>query len=88
MKIEIELNGETYTWKSDFEDHDIYDITEKFRGLLVSAGFHPESADQVFDDAVIGSWSLSSENDMYADELQDEYDLLENETNITSESLK
>ena len=42
MKIELEINGEKYSWKSDYEDHTIYDIAEKFKGLLVSAGFHPK----------------------------------------------
>lgn len=39
MKLEIEMNGETYSWKSDYDDHTIYDIAEKFKGLLVSADF-------------------------------------------------
>ena len=49
MKIELEISGETYSWKSDYEDHTIYDIAEKFKGLLVSAGFHPDNADDLFD---------------------------------------
>ena len=88
MKIEIEINNETYRWKSDYEDHNIYDIAEKFKGLLVSAGFHPENVDGIFDECVIGSWQLPSDKNLYSDELEDEYDAHDNETNITIESLK
>ena len=59
MKIELEISGETYSWKSDYEDHTIYDIAEKFKGLLVSAGFHPDNADDLFDEGVIGSWRVT-----------------------------
>ena len=65
-----------------------HDIAEKFKGLLVSAGFHPDSADDLFEESVIGSWKLPSDKNLYADELDDEYDIFDNETNITTESLK
>ena len=77
MKLEIEMNGETYSWKSDYDDHTIYDIAEKFKGLLVSA-FHPDSADELFEENVIGSWKLPSEENLYAEELEDEYDIFDN----------
>ena len=85
MKIEIELNGETYTWTSNYEDHTIYDIAEKFKGLLVSAGFHPDNADGLFDEGIVGSWKLPSDKNLYAGELEDEFDSLDN---VTAESLK
>jgi hypothetical protein len=85
MKIKIELYGETYTWKSHHEEHTVYDIADKFKGLLVSAGYHPDNADCVFDENVIGSWKLPSDKNLYAGELEDEYDSLDN---ITEESLK
>ena len=88
MKIEIEINREKYCWKSDYEDHNLYDIAEKFKGLLVSAGFHPDNADDLFNECVIGSWQLPSDQNLYADELEDEYDKHDNETNISIESLK
>lgn len=88
MKIEIEINNETHCWKSDYEDHTIYDIAEKFKGLLVSAGFHPDNVDDLFDECVIGSWQLPSDKNLYADELDDEYDKHDNETNINIETLK
>ena len=88
MKIELEISGEKYSWKSDYEDHTIYDIAEKFKGLLVSAGFHPDSADELFEENVIGSWKLPSDKNLYAKELEDEYDIFDNETNVTVESLK
>jgi Tat protein secretion system quality control protein TatD with DNase activity len=85
MKIEIELSGETYTWTSNYENHTIYDIAEKFKGLLVSAGFHPDNVDGIFDECVIGSWQLPSDKNLYTGELEDEYDSLDN---VTAESLK
>jgi len=85
MKIEIELNGQTYGWKSDYEDHNIYDIAEKFKGLLVATGFHPDNVDGIFDECVIGSWKLPSDKNLYDVDLEDEYDSLDN---ITIESLK
>ena len=88
MKIKIEINGETYSWESDFEDHTIYDIAEKFKGLMVSAGFHPDNVDDLFEDGVIGSWKLPSDQNLYADELEDEYDIFDSKTNVTAESLK
>ena len=88
MKIRIEINGEKYSWKSNFEDHTIYDIAEKFKGLLVSAGFHPDSADELFEENVIGSWKLPSDKNLYAEELEDEYDIFDNEAKVTAESLK
>ena len=88
MKIEIEINGETYSWKSNYEDCTIYDVAEKFKGLLVSAGFHPDSVDELFDEGVIGSWKLPSDKNMYVDEIEDEYDIFDNEPKVTIESLK
>mgnify|MGYP006136032079 CR=1 FL=1 len=88
MKIKIELYGETYTWKSQHEDHTVYDIADKFKGLLVSAGYHPDNVDCVFDENVIGSWKLPSDKNLYADELENEYDIFDNETNINTETLK
>lgn len=85
MKIEIELNGEVYCWKSPNEHHNIYDIADKLKGLLVSAGFHPDNVDELFDEAVIGSWNLPSDKNLYTGELEDEYDSLDN---VTEESLK
>ena len=88
MKIEIEINNEIYSWNSNYEDHTMYDIAEKFKGLLVSAGFHPDNVDGIFDEGAIGSWQLPSDKNLYADELEDEYDKHDNETNISIESLK
>ena len=87
MKIEIEINGESYSWKSEYDGHTIYDIAEKFKGLLVSAGFHPDNADELFEENTIGSWKMPSAENLY-DDCEDEYDIFDNETNITSESLK
>ena len=90
MKIEIEINNETYCWKSDYEDHTIYDIAEKFKGLLVSAGFHPDNADDLFDECVIGSWQLPSETDIESNWLEDEDDIFVESTKkqVTAENLK
>ena len=50
--------------------------------------FIPNSADELFEENVIGSWKLPSDKNLYAEELEDEYDIFDNETNVTTESLK
>lgn len=46
MKISIETRGETYTYQSDHEGLCIDEIVTNFKGLLVAAGFHPQSVDE------------------------------------------
>ena len=91
MKIEIEINNEPYSWKSDYEDHNIYDIAEKFKGLLVSAGFHPNNVDDLFDECAIGTWRLPSETDTeskWQDDDEDDIFVDRTENVVTTKNLK
>jgi Tat protein secretion system quality control protein TatD with DNase activity len=55
MKITIETNNEVFSWQSDTHPNDrllaftVSDVAEKFKGLLVAAGYHPDCVDQVID---------------------------------------
>lgn len=51
MKLSLTLHNKTYSVESDdsFDGSDIYDLAEQFKGLLVSAGFHPSNVDSIFD---------------------------------------
>lgn len=55
MKITIESHNEVFTWKSKDHPNDellaftVSDVADKFRGLLVAAGYHPDCVDQVID---------------------------------------
>jgi len=57
MKIKIELYGNTYSWKSEHDGHDIQSVAEKIKGLLVSCGYHPDSVDSIFNDEVVEDWN-------------------------------
>ena len=52
MKISITLHDKTYSVESEpltAEHADIDQMAELFKGLLVSAGFHPQSVDGIFN---------------------------------------
>lgn len=51
MKLSLTLHNKTYSVESDehFDGTDICELAEQFKGLLVSAGFHPSNVDQIFD---------------------------------------
>ena len=55
MKIKIELHGNTHTWESEHDGHDIQSVAEKIKGLLVSCGYHPDNVDSVFNDEAVES---------------------------------
>ena len=57
MKIKIELYGNTYSWESEHDGHDIQSVAEKIKGLLVSCGYHPDNVDSVFNDEAVESWN-------------------------------
>ena len=86
MKIEIESHGEKYTWESNYEDCTVYDIAEKFKGLLVSAGYHPENVDELFDELVVPRWSVSNTESDMDDEL--EFELEKQQVEVSANSLK
>ena len=48
MKISITEYGETYTWESESEGHNISEVATHLKGLLVSVGYHPKSVDDCF----------------------------------------
>lgn len=53
MKITIESHNEVFTWKSKEHPNDqllahtVVDVADKFKGLLVAAGYHPDNVDEV-----------------------------------------
>ena len=49
MKISITIDGKTHSVECEADDHNIEEVAERFKGLLVSAGFHPNSVDAVFN---------------------------------------
>lgn len=48
MKLSLTTNNTTHSVESEYP-WDINEITTQFKGLLVSAGFHPECVDKYFD---------------------------------------
>ena len=51
MKLSLTLHGKTYSVESDdqFDGQEVSELVEQFKGLLVNAGYHPESVDQHFN---------------------------------------
>ena len=49
MKISITLHGATYSVETENDDINIQEVVEKLKGLLVSAGFHPNNVDEHFN---------------------------------------
>jgi Tat protein secretion system quality control protein TatD with DNase activity len=51
MKISITLNNKTHSVESEdqFDGQEVQEMVEQFKGLLVSAGYHPESVDEHFN---------------------------------------
>ena len=67
MKLSLTLHNKTYSVESDesFDGSSVYDLAEQFKGLLVSAGFHPSNVDSIFD--IDYAWFTDEEQ---ADNLQ------------------
>jgi Tat protein secretion system quality control protein TatD with DNase activity len=67
MKLSLTLHNKTYSVESDdsFDGTDVYQLAEQFKGLLVSAGFHPSNVDSIFD--IDYAWFTDEER---ADNLQ------------------
>lgn len=60
MKITLEpYSGGVYTSHTDAEHID--EIVDMFKGLLVSAGYHPCTVDSIFNETASGSWNLAPE---------------------------
>ena len=51
MKLSLILHNKTHSVESDesFDGSNVYDLAEQFKGLLVSAGFHPSNVDSIFN---------------------------------------
>ena len=62
MKLSLTLHNKTYSIESDesFDGSNVYDLAEQFKGLLVSAGFHPSNVDSIFD--LDYQWFTDEEN--------------------------
>ena len=88
MKIEIENKSGRYLWESQHDDFDIYTLAEHIKGLLVSAGFHPNNVDEIFDEYAISRWNLNKEEEQSDDEFDDEFAIEETQHEVTAESLK
>jgi hypothetical protein len=48
MKITITHYNQTHTWESDSDGHDLTEVIQQVKGLLVATGFHPENVDEYF----------------------------------------
>ena len=51
MKMTLTMHGKVHSIEDEipFDHHDINEVAEAFKGLLVSAGFHPNNVDQVIN---------------------------------------
>ena len=74
MKIKIRLHGNTHSWESDHDGHDIQSVAEKIKGLLVSCGYHPDNVDSVFNDEAVESWNAELYQKDFDDEDDDDFD--------------
>jgi len=61
MKIQIELHGKIYTCEAEHDGVDVYEAASMFKGLLVNAGFHPSSVEDIFDPDMVEPWCLNEE---------------------------
>jgi hypothetical protein len=51
MKLSLTLHNKIYSVESEesFDGSNVYDLAGQFKGLLVSAGFHPSNVDDIFN---------------------------------------
>ena len=51
MRLSLTLHEKVYSIDSNesFDGTNLNDLAEKFKGLLVSAGFHPSNVDDMFN---------------------------------------
>ena len=63
MKLSLTLHNKTYSVESDdgYDGSDVYELAEQFKGLLVSAGFHPSNVDSIFN--LDYQWFTDEENE-------------------------
>ena len=88
MKIEIENKSGRYLWESQQDDYDIYTLAEHIKGLLVSAGYHPNSVDEIFDEYTVSRWNLNRDEEHIDSDFDDDFAVEETQHEVTAESLK
>jgi hypothetical protein len=49
MKLELTLYGVTHSIQSKEDGLNVAEVVERFKGLLVSAGYHPNNVDEYFN---------------------------------------
>jgi hypothetical protein len=59
MKLTLTMNGFTHSAESEGDDHNVEEMVYQMRGLLVSAGYHPHSVDQYFQEGEF-VWDLDT----------------------------
>ena len=53
------MNGFTHSSESEGDDHNVEEMVYQMRSLLVSAGYHPHSVDQYFQEGEF-VWDLDT----------------------------
>ena len=51
MKLSLRIHNKTFSVESDesYDGSNLNDLAEQFKGLLVSAGFHPSNVDEMLN---------------------------------------
>jgi len=62
MKLQLDIHDAKYTYEHPDDHANITDIVEAFRGMLVTAGFHPMTIEALFDETAIEPWNLAQDN--------------------------
>jgi hypothetical protein len=65
MKLSLTLHDKTHTVQDDipFDHYTVDELLDMFKGLLVSAGFHPSTVDRSIDIAD-GNWFTDEERNL------------------------
>ena len=76
MKLTLTMNGFTHSTESEGDDLNVEEMYYQMRGLLVLAGYHPNSVDQYFQEGEY-VWDLDTnyklgEEPTLSDEQMDE----------------
>ena len=63
MKLSLTIHNKTFSVESEeqFDGSNINELAEQFKGLLVSAGFHPSNVDDMFNTEY--QWFTEEERD-------------------------
>lgn len=65
MKLSLTLHNKTYTVEDDipFDAYSVDELLNTFKGLLVSAGYHPSTVDESIDSSD-GNWFSEEEREL------------------------